>query len=163
MTLQFQERTSMPCNDHCDCVCHLRDRSWWRSPLILRNVIGFFFFNYSSLWILKPACKSPRCRSYSTRVFKATFCLPRWFLTRAAHLIARMNPYGDPSVALTIQKRTLESILNSIYHLSQQGNVTGIEDLFKMRMASPNDDDQNGCTALNVSTSRYVCALRGSL
>lgn len=51
-TLQFQPHTLELCEDSCNCICHLRDRSWWRSPLILRNVVGFFFLGYSSLSFL---------------------------------------------------------------------------------------------------------------
>lgn len=157
MTFQFQEGTPVYCDDLCDCICHLRNRSWWRSPLILRNVVGFFSLNYSSLWILKPACTSARCRSYSTRVFKATFCLPRWFLAKAAHVAARMTPHGDPYIALTIQRRTAEFTEDSIFELSLRGDVAGIENLIKRRIASPNDaGDHSGCTALHVSQRRHL-------
>ena len=152
VTFEFQERTSARCDDGCRCFCHLRYRPWWKSPMILRNLIGFFFLSYSSVWIFSPACTSRSCNSHSTRAFKATFCLPRWFLVRAAHIAANMSSYGDPSVGLTLQKRTPEFAVDSIYHLAGGGNIVGIEQLLKEGRASPIDaDDLSGRTALHVS------------
>ena len=153
-TLQFQQRTLEICEDSCDCICHLRDRSWWRSPLILRNVVGFLFLGYSGLSFLKPACSSIGCRSQSSRAFKATYCVPRWLLAKAVHMATRMNPYGDPLFTLTVQARTDEFAPNSIYHLAQRNNVKGIEVMLEKRMASPNDADQRtGVTSLHVGPS----------
>lgn len=151
VTFQFQERTSASCEDDCNCACHLRYRSWLKSPVLLKNLIGFFFLNYSSVWIFRPACTSRSCNSRSTRAFKATFCVPYWFLARAAHIGAKMNQYGDPSVGLTLQRRTPEFAVDSIYHISARGDIAGIELLLKRGEASPIDaDDLNGRTALHV-------------
>ena len=151
-TLQFQPRTQEFCEDTCNCICHLRHRSWWRSPLILRNVVGFFFLGYSGLSFLKPACDSIGCRNYSSQRFKVTYCVPRWLLAKAIHVATRMTPYGDPFLTLTIQARTDEFAPNSIYHLAQRNNIKGIEEMLKRRMASPNDaDHKGGVTPLHVS------------
>ena len=151
-TLQFQQRTLEICEDSCDCICHLRDRSWWRSPLILKNVVGFLFLGYSGLAFLKPTCSSTGCRSHSSRVFKATYCVPRWLLAKAVHMATRMTPYGDPLFILTVQTRTDEFAPNSIYHLAQRNNIKGIDDMLEKRMASPNDADRRtGFTSLHVS------------
>ena len=151
-TLQFQPRTLGICEDSCNCICHLRDRSWWRSPLILRNVVGFFFLGYCGLSFLKPACNSIGCRSHSNQRFKVTYCVPRWLLAKAVHVATRMTPYGDIFLTLTIQARTDEFAFNSIYHLAQRNNIKGIEKVLERRMASPNDADQRtGVTPLHVS------------
>ena len=153
-TLQFQPRTQEFCEDTCNCICHLRDRSWWRSPLILRNVVGFFFLGYSGLSFLKPACDSIGCRNYSSQRFKVTYCVPRWLLAKAIHVATRMTPYGDPFLTLTIQARTDEFAPNSIYHLAGRNNIKGIEEMLERRIASPNDADHRaGVTPLHVSPS----------
>ena len=46
VTFQFQERTSASCEDDCHCACHLRYRSWLKSPVLLKSLMGFFFLNY---------------------------------------------------------------------------------------------------------------------
>ena len=151
-TLQFQPRALEVCEDSCNCICHLRDRSWWRSPVILRNVVGLFFLGYSGLSFLKPACNSIGCRSHSSQRFKVTYCVPQWLLAKAVHVATRMTPYGDILLTLTIQARTDEFAFNSIYHLAQRNNIKGIEKLLERRMASPNDADQrSGVTPLHVS------------
>lgn len=153
-TLRFQQYTREICEDSCNCICHLRDRSWWRSPLILRNVVGFLFLGYSGLSFLKPACSSIGCRSHSSRVFTVTYCVPRWLLAKAVHISTKMTPYGDPLFTLTVQTRTDEFACNSIYHLAQRNNIKGLEDMLETRMASPNDADQRtGYTSLHVSAS----------
>ena len=60
-----------------------------------------------------------------------------------------MNQYGDSSVGLTLRRRTPEFAVDSIYHLSQPGDIAGIELLLKKGKSSPIDaDDLNGRTAL---------------
>ena len=153
-TFRFQQRTPDICDDSCDCICHVRDKSWWRSPLILRNVVGFFFLGYTGLSLLKPQCSSENCKSFaSSRAFKVTYCVPRWLLSKAVHMAMGMTPFGDPRLFLTIQTRTDEFAPNSLYHLAQRNNIKGIKRVFDRRMASPNDADQRtGSTALHVGT-----------
>ena len=153
-SFQFQQRTRDICDDSCDCICHLRDRSWWRSPLVLRNVVGFFFLGYTGFSLLKPACSSINCKSFSSsRAFKVTYCVPRWLLSKAVHMAMGMTTFGDPQLFLTLQARTNEFSPNSLYHLAQRNNIRGIESVLNRRMASPNDADQRtGSTALHVGT-----------
>ena len=151
-TLQFRPRTPDLCEDSCNCICHLRDRSWWRSPLVLKNVVGFFFLGYSGLSFLQPMCNSIGCQSHSNHFFKVTYCVPKWLLTKAVHVATKMTPHGDCFLMLTIQARTDEFAPNSIYHLAQRNNIKGIKEMIGRRMASPNDADQNtGFTSLHVS------------
>ena len=150
IAIQFQKRGTTYCNEECDCICHLRSRHWWRSPAVIKNIVGFLFLHYTSLSILEPACTTPSCRNYSTRILKITFCLPKWFLLKAAHFAAKISPHGDPTAGLTIQRRTPEFATDSIYHLSERNNIAGLQHILRSRMASPNDaDDLNGCTSLH--------------
>lgn len=151
-SFQFQQRTPDICDDSCNCICHLRDRSWWRSPLVLKIVVGFFFLGYTGFSLLKPACSSMNCKSSSSiRPLKVTYCVPRWLLSKAIHIALGMTPFGDPLLFLTLQARTNEFSSNSLYHLAQRNNVKGIESVLDRRMASPNDADQRtGFTALHV-------------
>lgn len=149
--MEFQKRQESLCKEGCYCLCHLRSRRWWRSPMILRNIVGFLSLHYSSLRVLEPACTNQQCNKYSRRGFRITLCLPRWFLSRAANAAAHLSPHGDPTAGLIIQRTTPEFATDSIYHLSQRNDVGGIEHLLKWRLASPIDrDDLNGCTPLHV-------------
>lgn len=152
VAIYLQKNGIESCDERCDCLCHLRIRYWWKSPMVFRNIVGFFFLHYSSLWMLEPACTSQGCSKYSSRAFKITLCLPRRFLLKAAHFTAKMSPHGDPTFGLRIQRRTPEFATDSISHLSQRNNLAGIKDLLNSRIASPNDaDDLNGFTPLHAS------------
>jgi hypothetical protein len=161
--VHFQEDFFCPCPGNCDCNCHLRSRIWRRSPPVLQGVIGFLALHYSGLALLKPACSSEKCNSYSSKVFKATYCLPRWLLMKAAHVWMQSGPFNAPTVALTLQRRTQEFAENSIYHLAERGDLSGVEQLIRSRLACPTDAaDSNGYTALHVSipkTSVHTCSV----
>lgn len=146
------------CEDDCDCICHMRSRSCWRSPQILRNIVGLFLLNFSGsfgLSILKPACSSKKCKSFSTCALKVTYCLPRWFLMKAAHFAAERTRYGEIHIMPFMQRRTAEFSGNSIYHLAQEDDVAGIKKLLGDREVMPNDATyEDGATALHVSMKR---------
>jgi hypothetical protein len=149
--VHLQEDMFCPCPGDCNCTCHLRSRTWRRSPPILQSVIGILSLHYSGLALLKPACNSENCNSYSSKVFKATYCLPRWLLMKAAHVWMQSGPFGAPVVGLTLQRRTQEFAENSIYHLTERGDLSGVEQLIRSRLACPTDAaDSNGYTALHV-------------
>lgn len=150
--LQCQQRRTDFCEDICNCVCHLRNRSWWRSPLILKNVVGFFFLGYSGLKFLKPACTSRGCRSYSSQVCRVTYYAPRWLLAKAVCIATGKTPYGDLFFILRVQSRTDYLAPNSLYRLAHRNDTRGIQEAFERRVANPNDADQyTGSTSLHVS------------
>lgn len=150
--LQCQQSTTEICEGTCNRVCHLRNRLWWRSPLILKNVVGFFFLGYSGLEFLRPACSSRSCRFYSGQVFRVTYCVPRWLLAKAVHIATGKSPYGDPFFTLRVQSRTDYLARNSLYYLAHRNDTKGIQQALERRVACPNDADRyTGSTSLHVS------------
>ena len=153
-TIQFQENFFRQCDDDCDCICHLRSRTWRRSSLLLQSAIGFLSLHYNGLALLRPLCSSTRCNNFSSKTFKVTFCFPRWLLMKAAHVLMQSTPFGSPSVALTLQRRTQEFAENSIYRLAESGNLEGVMKAITSRIVNPTDAaDSNGYTALHVRKS----------
>lgn len=154
VAIQFQENLFRRCTDDCNCICHLRSRTWRRSSLLLQSAIGFLTLHYNGLMLLRPVCSSIHCKNFSSKTFKVTFCFPRWLLMKAAHVLMQSGPFGSPAVSLTLQRRTQEFAENSIYRLAESGNLEGVISAIMSRIADPTDAaDSNGYTALHVRES----------
>ena len=149
------------CVASCACLCHLRSRSWWRSPELLHQIIGLFFLHYTGFPNLRPTCDLRECKTRARNCSKFTYCLPRWFVAKAFHAMLHVDTFGDPSCLILVQRRTSEfQEQTSLYHLAQHGYVSAIKETLSLHRATPNDAaDLTGATALHVCKLRLLLAL----
>jgi hypothetical protein len=138
------------CEIDCDCSCHSSYR--YRTPLMLRNLIGTLLIGYAGPPLLRPKCEKITCQNRTGQSFRLIYCFPRWFLEKMIHVVATMAYTGTPSFGLDVQRRIGWGSEDGILRFALTGNTDGVKWLLSAGKASMTDVDPNhGRTALHVS------------
>ena len=145
-----------PCTPYCKCACHnVRD---FQSPSLLYAAVGSLFVGYSGYPIgLFKACTETGCISQSSSQVSVHYLFPSWFLTKALSVTLVSLSRSEISTALTIRSVVPQGA--EIMRLAELDDSEGIKLLMRSRLASPNDSDIFGYTALYVSTVHELGAL----
>ena len=144
----FQHQQA-PCTSYCVCACH--NVQSLQSPSILHTAIGSLFVGYSGypLRFFK-GCTEPGCVSQISSQVCVHYVFPSWFLTKALSITLISISLGEIGTALTIRRVVPQGA--EIMRLAELDDSEGIKQLMRSRLASPNDSDVIGYTALYVST-----------
>jgi len=138
------------CEGFCDCSCHSNSR--YRTPLMLRNLIGTLFVGYTGSSLLGPNCNKSTCQNHAGRSLQFTYCFPQWFLEKTIHIVAALTYTGTPVFGLEVRRRVGWGGEDSILRFALTGNTVGVKSLLDVGKASMTDVDPNhGRTALYVS------------
>lgn len=137
------------CRNGCLCACHSQRRS--SAPALLNSLLGRLFATYTGVPILNPKCDDEACRG--SRASK--FGMEYWFPTSFWSTIVRMQVDYHPNAGPSLQLETLRTVPDSAQCVSYavNGNITGLQHLFRLGMASPRD----------VSSGRGYSLLRWAL
>lgn len=138
------------CEGLCDCSCHSSHR--YRTPLILRNLIGSLILGHTGSSLLGPNCNKSTCQNHTGRSFQLVYCFPQWLLQRAIHIVAAITYTGTPIFGLEVRRRIGWGGEDGILRFALTGNTIGVQSLLEVGKASMTDVDPNhGRTALYVS------------
>lgn len=137
------------CPNGCPCSCHTQQRS--STPGFLNSVLGHLFVGYSGLPMLSPACDRKGCR----KVRATQVNMEYWFPTSMWSTIVRVQMGSGFNEGPLMQLDTLRRIpdASQCVDFAQNGNILGLQHLFKQGLASPRD----------VSSSRGYTLLRWAL
>lgn len=137
------------CRLGCSCSCHKEQSS--TTPAFLNGILGRLFVGYSGLPILSPNCDSKGCWKSQTKQVSVEY----WFPTNIWSTIVRVQMgsgfIGGPSLQLDTLRRIPDA--SQCVDFAQNGNIRGLQHLFKHGLASPRD----------VSSSRGYTLLRWAL
>ena len=141
--LASQERR---CPVGCRCACHVKKH--YSSNQSMQHIVGLLFIGYSG----RPQFVSRiRCGCQAQPVYRVNvvYLFPSWLLLRAIHIVLKTSAYGGIQVSL--QSRNIVPINAKIFQLAVQTDIEGLQDLFVNGLASPNDSNMGGHSALQVS------------
>jgi hypothetical protein len=140
---------SQSCGHLCRCRCHTE--STFTSPRWLRIVLGSLFVGYAGVpGLHNVSCDDEACQQAGHGCFKVAYHFPAWFLTRMITIQDRWSPLGGHIVSMRTPR--VVSPKAEIFIYAQQGNIEGLQLLFKERKASPFDvSSSEGRSALHVS------------
>ena len=137
------------CRPGCPCVCH----SPWRSstPGALNAVLGRLFVAYAGLPALGRPCDKPECQgSHASQI-----SMEYWFPMNIWSTIVRVQLGYHANAGPSLQLETLRRVPDAAQcvEYAVHGNITGLQHLFKLGMASPRD----------ISSGRGYSLLRWAL
>ena len=136
-----------PCTKYCRCNCH--EQRTFMSPRPIRSIIGALFTGYSG-YPLKTFRQCNKSNCQGQQMFRAYihYFFPLWLLKKAFTINLLASFSGEIQVSLKIAR--IVSSGAEIFRVTQLNDVSGLQQLFKQGLASPNDVTLNGLTVLQV-------------
>jgi hypothetical protein len=96
------------------------------------------FIGYAGLPVWTRECDKPDCFNQYSRTLQVSCTFPWWLLRKTVDFVAAWTYNNEPHFGLKVRNR-IQTSGNSIYMFARNGNIGGIEELFRKRKASPND------------------------
>ena len=155
--LSHFRKTSANCTYLCSCKCHRL--GGFRTPEILRSIVGSIFIDYSGIPVLNSKCDNTACvNANGQSSLRISYYFPRWFLSRMVSAILSYNLRDGPELS-HLRTPRVRPVDAAIFVTAREGDVVKMRRLFKERSASPFDVDVNGYSALFVShlSQRTYC------
>ena len=147
--LTFHVHRLARCDGNCDCVCH--SRGLYHTPRIWNTFFGALFVGYAGLPLWTKTCNRSTCCNQYSRTLQVSYTFPMWLLSRTVDFVAAMTATNEPQFGLKVRNR-VETRENSVFTFARNGNTEGIIELFKKRLASPNDlSTRYGQSIMHVS------------
>ncbi|KAK3935168.1 ankyrin repeat-containing domain protein [Diplogelasinospora grovesii] len=137
------------CHPGCPCSCHAPQRS--ATPAILNNILGRLFVGYSGLPVLSPKCDDEECRGARTKQVSMEYWFPISIWPTIVRIQLALSINGGPSLHLETLRRVPDA--SQCVGFAQNGNIRGLQHLFRHGLASPRD----------VSSGRGYTLLRWAL
>ena len=143
--------TTSHCGSDCCCSCHRMNR--YRSPSLLKTLIGSLSVGYHTSPWAAPTCNSPSCGHHSKK-FTYIYAFPQWLRNRIrlAHL-AYSQSRGPEFCLRVLRVRSYDSdIMRSFrgFASSDEEIILEVTRLFVNGEASVLDVDENGTSVLGV-------------
>ena len=137
------------CTSYCKCACHTIHV--FRSPTLLDRVIGNLFIGYYGYYLPGTIQQCTQASCISQRMFQTYvhYIFPAWFFAKALMFELTTQSPGKISISLTIQRIVPSG--SEVFRLARLNDVEGLKELFSKGLASPNDCNYFGITALWVS------------
>ena len=150
-SMKSVQLTTGHCRSDCCCCCHRRNH--FRSPSLLRNVLGSLSIGFHTSPWAAPACNSPSCRDRYRR-FAYAYAFPQWLWNRIllAHL-AYSQSRGPELCFRVLRVRPNNSDIMRLLRRNPQPDeiiMTEVRRLFDNGEASVLDVDENGTCVLRV-------------
>ena len=134
------------CPLSCKCTCHARH--CFNSHKSISNIVGLLFVGYSGCPRLRD-CTKGNCRARSSCGLRVDYLFPPWLLAAAISVTVANSIYGDVQISLT--SRNIVPSLAEVFRLSTLDDIEGLQCLFEIKLASPNDSVLMGATPIRVS------------
>ena len=139
-----------PCATLCRCNCH--NVQSFRSPPLLRNLLGFVFIKYSGYpFGLSRQCSDVVCQSQPHFKARAIYYFPFWLFSRMIDMTFMLSYSHEPSLSLAV--RGTFSANSDIWRVIMLDDAQGVQSILNKRAARPNDVEiPGGRSSLHVST-----------
>ena len=154
----FNCNRAVTCDRHCSCVCHSSHR--YKSPEVLKKLLGSLFVGYTGLPISASICKSNKCSNHAFRSVKASYIFPFWFVMKTLDLVFKSSYASGPCISLSVRNRVIMGAGINIVSLARNGDTSGIMKLLERQKASITDvDSLTGQSAFIVCNNSTISIL----
>ncbi|KFY88093.1 hypothetical protein V500_06555 [Pseudogymnoascus sp. VKM F-4518 (FW-2643)] len=138
------------CRPGCPCACHSQTRS--TTPGFMDRMLGQLFVGYAGMPFFSATCDTDTCDKSQAPHVSFEYWFPLGFCwSQIVRLQLAYQPNTGPQIALSTLRRVPDSAQCVSYAL--EGNIEGLQSLFKHGLASPRD----------VSSTRGYTLLRWAL
>lgn len=121
------------CRNCCACRCHRRNRIQMSS---FDNLMGSLCLTYSHDFPHLP-CNDELCKRRLQIALNLTYHFPCWLLSRVIETYWGSDSIGCPMVALRMPR--IQPDTAPIFHLAAAGDIEGMQRMFRLGLASPDD------------------------
>ena len=147
------ENRYFPCQRNCTCDCHALKQA--NTPRIFHKAVGILFVGYSGYpYLALRRCNFPSCQGQRLIQLSVTYIFPLWFLRKAIDISLISDFSSEVDMALRITRYVPGNA--DIFRLVIQNDIKGLQRIFSIGIASPNDIGlTGGITALMASQFSY--------
>ena len=133
----------------CSCSCHRVNKM--KTPGSTQDILGTFTVHVRGMLRLTPACDEIACERSAHSSLRISYRFPPWLSSYALHSMIYSDRVAGPQMCLTSTRTVPRN--SDIFCFAMQGDISGIQNLFTKRLASPFDNTHNyGYTALHYAT-----------
>ena len=149
-----------PCATYCECACHTLKT--FRSPSLLKQVVGILFVGYSGSPIRMGSpqrCTEAKCLSRIAFQTNVSYIFPSWLLAKALILGLTAQSVGEISISLKVQRIVPNG--SEVFRLTSSNDVDGLKNMFRKGLASPHDVALGNQDTLTVRSSYLISYILG--
>ncbi|KAK0616432.1 hypothetical protein B0T14DRAFT_246703 [Immersiella caudata] len=97
------------CTRSCTCSCHSEPTdtrcTTWRTPPVVRRLLGVLFAQYSGSPTSNTICDNLGCKNTHAKTLEVVYDFPLWCLNWGIHVLVQRGITGSPSLTLTPRYR----------------------------------------------------------
>lgn len=147
--IRVSQYSTACCRNWCPCDCHSQKKVSLLG--ITEIVLGRMFLGYAGLPLWNKKCNFPGCKRRQNPSLTVDYWFPWWFLAMNVKMLLNYEPNLGPRLQIATLRRIPDSAQSIKFAF--EGNVDGLQHLFKQGLASFQDvSDSRGYTLLGVSS-----------
>ena len=127
------------CGGYCSCICH--SKYHYKSPNMLKRMIGSLFIGYTCLPMLARKCNLDSCMNRQSCSIRVSYTFPTWLVMKALELIAVSSSMTGPSFGLSLRNRIDLGAGANIISSAINGDITMMVKLLEKHKAALTDID----------------------